>query len=136
MSNRSDNAAAIDAYREELRSMLNDISQIDAKVLTGAVNQGLTDVKKNTNVITGTMRKGWHSSAAVKVSGGVQKSLDNNVEYASYANDGHRVVNKKHETVGYVEGQHMLEKAGNVVEKSMIRLFNAEVERVNREHDK
>lgn len=144
MSNQSENTAAIDKYRKELKTMLGDISQIDKTVLTRAVNAGLTDVKKNTPVgkypagsgkVGGTLRKGWHSTPTLPAENGVQKALENNVYYAPYVNDGHRVVNRNGETVGYVEGQHFLEHADNVVEKAMVRQFNAEIERVKKTHD-
>lgn len=156
-SNQRRNAAFIDQYRKELRAELGDISQIDRKVLTAAVNAGLRDVKKNTptgqysNIVDfdtttvppkhvhfttsetkvgGTLKKGWHSPAAHKVGNGIEKSLENPVEYASYVNDGHRIVNRHGETVGYVEGKHMLERANNVVERAMIQEFDAEIKRV------
>lgn len=140
MSNASANAAAIDKYRNELRAMLGDISQIDQKVLTTAVNVGLRDVKRNTPVnkspyvIGGTLRKGWHSTPTLPAGNGIQKGLENNVYYGSYVNDGHRLVNRKGETVGYVEGQHFLERANNVVERAMIQEFDAEIKRVKAKH--
>lgn len=144
MSNASTNAAAIDQYRKELRAMLGDIKQIDRKVLTKSVNAGLRDVKRNTPVgkypagsgkVGGTLRKGWHSTPTLPAGNGVQKGLENNVSYGLYVNDGHRVVNRHGETVGYVEGQHFLERADNVVEKAMIREFDAEIKRVKAKHD-
>lgn len=144
MSNVSANAAVIDRYRKELRAMLGDISQIDRKVLTSAVNEGLKDVKKNTPVgqypkgsgkVGGTLRKGWHTTPTRPAGKGIQKGLENNVYYVPYVNDGHRIVTRKGVTVGYVEGKHFLERANNVVEKTMIREFNAEIERVKAKHD-
>jgi len=160
MSNVSDNAAAANRFRDELKAMCGDISQIDKKVLTAAVNQGLTDVKKNTpighysNVVDfdtyegkhvhfetgfkqqgGTMRKGWHSPLAQKTAGGVEKTIENPVEYASYVNDGHRTVTRDGVTLGFVEGKHMLEKAVHVVDAALSREFEAEVRRVQQRHD-
>ena len=143
MNNASTNAAAINKYRDELRAMLGDISQIDKTVLTRSVNAGLKDVKKNTPVgkypagsgrIGGTLRKGWHSPPVQSAGSGVQKMLENNVYYAPYVNDGHRIVSRIGETVGYVEGQHFLERADNVVEKTMIQEFDAEIKRVKAKH--
>ncbi len=143
MSNASTNAAAIDKYRDELRTMLGDISQIDRKVLTIAVNAGLRDVKKNTPVgqypagsgkVGGTMRKGWRSPPIQPAGNGVQKMLENNVYYAPYVNDGHRIVNRQGETTGYWEGYHMLERANNVVERAMIQEFDVEIKRVKEKH--
>lgn len=143
MSNASTNAAAIDQYRKELRAMLGDISQIDKTVLTRAVNAGLRDVKKNTPVgkypagsgkVGGTMRKNWHSPRAEKTGGGIQKAIENPVEYSSFVNDGHRIVNRQGETTGYWEGYHMLERANNVVERAMIQEFDAEIKRVKEKY--
>lgn len=143
MSNASTNAAAIDKYRDELRAMLGDISQIDKTVLSRAVNAGLADVKKNTPVgqypagsgkIGGTMRKGWNSPSIQPSGGGIQKAIENPVEYSSFVNDGHRIVNRQGETIGYWEGYHMLERANNVVERDMIQEFDAEIKRVKEKH--
>ncbi|QEY33731.1 HK97 gp10 family phage protein [Caproiciproducens galactitolivorans] len=166
-SNERRNKAFIDKYRKELRSMLDDISKIDRKVLTRSVNAGLKEAKRLTPVgkysnvvdfytttippkhvhfktsetktkVGGTLKKGWHSPRARRVGNGVEKILENNVDYAIYVNDGHRVVSvigDTYITVGYVPGKHILEKAGNVAEKAMIQEFNAEIERVKAKHD-
>jgi hypothetical protein len=101
----------------------------------------LADVKKNTptnknpHIVGGTLRKGWHVTPTQPVGSGIQKGLENNVYYGPYVNDGHRIVSKTGETVGYVEGQHFLERADNVVERAMIREFDAEIKRVKAKHD-
>lgn len=160
MSNVSDNRAAIQKYRDELKAMLGDIAGIDARVLTRAVNFGLTEVKKITPVGQypgtvsfttkdgkqvffdvakkegGTLRRGWNATPTVKTASGVEKSLENNVEYAPYVNDGHRVVNKAHETVGFVKGRFMLEKAVAKVDAALVLEFNAEVEKVAKKYDR
>ena len=46
--------------------------------------------------------------------------LENDVDYASYVNDGHRVV-RGGKTVGYAEGKHMLEKGVAVYTDNYIR---------------
>ncbi len=117
--------------------MLDDIRDIDIKCLNRAVNEGVADAKRNTPVDTGFMRRSWRSAPAVKsVAGGVTKSMINTADYSSYVNDGHRLVNGAGETVGWVNGQFMLEKAINKTDKALEREFKKEVERVNREHDK
>lgn len=136
-SNQRYNQAAIKKYRKELTSMLGDIIDIDVKIMNRAVNEGVIDVKNNTTVITGYMRRGWKSAPAVKTkAGGVVKSIVNIMDYSSYVNYGHRIVNSKGETVGFVKGQFMLERAVRKVDKALIREFKKEVERVNRNHDK
>lgn len=136
-NNTRRNQAAIKQFRKELQAMFDDISDIDIKVLNKAVNEGVEDAKKNTNVVTGFMQKSWRATPAVKAkTGGVTKSMDNTADYSSYVNYGHRIVNKKGETVGFVKGQFMLEKAIHKVDKNLEKEFKKEVERVNRKHDK
>ena len=145
MSNYRTNKAAIDKFRKELKAMMGDISEIDSRVLTQAVNEGLADAKRNTPVgqyppssgrVGGFLRKSWSTTPTQKTSTGVQKEMINTAHYAIFVNYGHRVVNRKGETVGWVPGKFILEKAIKKVEKALVRLFEREVERVNRKHDK
>jgi len=145
MSNYRTNKAAIDKFRKELKAMLGDISEIDSRVLTQAVNEGLADAKRNTPVgqyppgsgrVGGFMRKSWSVTPTQKTSTGVQKEMVNTADYSGFVNYGHRVVNRQGETVGWVPGKFILEKAIKKVEKALVRLFEKEVERVNKKHDK
>ena len=135
-SNYRRNKAFIDKYRKELRAMLDDISEIDKRVLNKAVSVGLADAKRNTPVVTGFMRRSWAVTPTKKTASGAEKSLINNADYSSYVNYGHRVVNRSGETVGWVRGKFILEKAVSKVEKQLVEEFRKEVERVNRKHDK
>jgi len=82
-------------------------------------------------------KKSWRASPSVKSkAGGVTKSIVNNMDYSSYVNYGHRIVNRSGETVGWVKGQYIIERAIHKVDKALIREFKKEVERVNRENDK
>ncbi len=159
-SNYRRNKAEIDKFRKELKSMVDDINEIDIKVLNRSVNEGLRVVKENTPVsaggslvefttrdgksvkfntaitrVGGFMRKSWRSAPAVKSkAGGVTKSIVNTADYSEYVNYGHRIV-QGGITKGWVPGQFMLEKAISHTEKTMKKEFQKEVERVNREHD-
>mgnify|MGYP001309564119 CR=1 FL=1 len=135
-SNYRRNKAFIDKYRKELKAMLADISEIDKKVLNKAVNLGAAYARRNTPVVTGFMRRSWHTKPTRKTPQGVEKELINSADYSEFVNYGHRVVNSRGETVGWVKGQFILEKAVNKVEKELVKEFKKEVERVNREHDK
>ena len=135
-SNYRRNKAFIDNFRKELQAMLDDISEIDKRVLDKAVSIGLADAKRNTPVDTGFMRKSWGVSPTRKTATGVEKDLFNTADYSSFVNYGHRVVNRKGETVGFVKGKFILEKAVGKVDKQLVKEFKKEVERVNRKHDK
>ena len=135
-SNYRRNKALIDKYRKELQTMLDDISEIDKRVLNKAVSVGLADAKRNTPVVTGFMRRSWAASPTKKTGNGAEKELYNTAFYAPYVNYGHRIVNRKGETVGWVPGKFILEKAVSKVEKQLVEEFRKEVERVNRKYDK
>lgn len=166
MSNYSDNAKAIDQFRNELRAMMEDIKDIDRRVLNQAVNDGVKFAKRrtpvgihpnpvtftvkrgpkagkvvsfkvNTPVVGGVLRKSWHKLRIKKSAQGVETELVNTAEYASYWNDGHRIVNKKGgETKGFVKGAYVLEKTGDYIERRIAVLFEREVKAVQERHDK
>ncbi|MBS4958413.1 MAG: HK97 gp10 family phage protein [Clostridium sp.] len=136
-SNRKYNEAAVRQFRKELLSMFDDIEEIDKRVLNTSVNKGVAIAKKNTNVVTGFMRRSWRSAPAVKSkTGEVTKSLVNSADYSEYVNYGHRIVNKLGETVGWVKGQFILEKAVGFIERQLVKEFKNEVERINKKYDK
>ena len=161
-SNFRRNKAFIEKFRKELKSMLDDISEIDKRVLNKAVQAGvkkakqLTNVSKGGNVVEfytrsgeyvrfttktsrvgGQMRRSWYTTPTKKTAQGVEQEIGNTQDYASYVNYGHVIRNKKDGPIkGFVKGQFMLEKAINEVEKQLIKEFEKEVERVNRKHDK
>lgn len=161
-SNRKYNEAAVKQFRKELQNMFDDITEIDKKILNIAVNKGakvakqLTPVGEYSNQVSfttkdgkevnfttketkvgGFMRRSWRSAPAVKSKGGaVTKSLVNSADYSEFVNYGHRIVNKNGETVGWVKGQFMLEKAIGTAERELVKEFKEEVERINKKHDK
>lgn len=161
MTNKSQNQAAVNKFRAELKAMIGDISNIDARCLTNAVNTGHRVAVQETPVgdysrvvdfytkdgkhvnftvktvkMGGFMRRNWKVSPTRKAKRAVEKELSNTADYASFVNDGHRIVNRHGETVGWVEGKFMLDKAIKAVDKQLLIEFKKEVERVNRKHAK
>lgn len=70
--------------------------------------KAVREVKRETKVVTGNLRRRWDSRVE-KRSDGADIILENDAEYAAPVNDGHRIV-RGGRTVGFVEGRHMLEK--------------------------
>lgn len=138
-SNYRRNKAAIDQYRKELMAMLDDVREIDIKILNQAVNEGMRHAKDQSPVITGFFRKNWRSAPAVRTrDGGVSKNLVNSADYASYVNYGHRTVGSAGNTTGYVRsanGDHLLERTENYINKRLIELFKAELEAIQKKYD-
>ncbi|QHI72897.1 HK97 gp10 family phage protein [Aminipila terrae] len=135
-SNQGRNQAAINKFRSELQSMFGDIREIDVKVLDKSVNVGARNAKENTPVATSFMQKSWRAVPARKSKQGAEKELINTADYSSYVNDGHRIVNKLGETIGFIKGKFILEGAIRLVEKTLKNEFEKEVERVNKKHGK
>lgn len=165
MSNQGDNAKAFAEFRKELLAMLGDIREIDRKVLNKAVNEGVAFAKRKTptgdhpNPVTftvkngpkvgkevsftvsnpgvgGFLRKNWHKLPTKRTGDGIEAELINTADYASYWNDGHRIVTKKGgPTKGFVPGARVLEKTQGYVEKRMSVLFEKEVREVQKRHD-
>lgn len=66
------------------------------------------EVKRETKVVTGNLRRRWDSRVEGR-SDGADIIVENDAEYAEPVNNGHRVV-RGGRTVGFAEGRHMLEK--------------------------
>ena len=164
-SNYRRNKAAIDQFRKELMAMVEDIQQIDKKVLNKAVNAGAAYAKRRTPVgdhpnpvtfivnngpgvrkvvsfkvknpgVGGFLRKSWHKLPTKKSKAGVETELVNTAEYSTYWNYGHRIVTKKGgPTKGFVKGTFVLEKTRGYIEKQLVKEFEKEVKAVQSKHD-
>ena len=164
-SNYRRNKAAIDQFRKELLGMVEDIRQIDVKVLNKAANTGLAFAKRHTPVgeypnpvsftvkngkqagkmvsftvsnpgTGGFLRKSWSKLPTVKSSAGAETEIVNHASYAAFWNYGHRIVTKKGgPTKGFVKGTYVLEKAVGKAEKQMVTEFEKEVEAVRKKYD-
>ena len=164
-SNYRRNKAAIDQFRKELMAMVEDIQQIDKKVLNKAVNAGAAYAKRRTPVgdhpnpvtfivnngpgvrkvvsfkvknpgVGGFLRKSWHKLPTKKTKAGVETELVNTAEYSTYWNYGHRIVTKKGgPTKGFVKGTFVLEKTRGYIEKQLVKEFEKDVKAVQSKHD-
>lgn len=65
------------------------------------------EVKRETKIKTGNLRRRWGGHAE-KRSDGADIIITNDADYAAPVNNGHRIVSHG-KTVGYKEGRHMLE---------------------------
>lgn len=164
MSNESWNAKEIAKFRKQLKKVFGDLGKIDRKVLEQSVNEGVRYAKKRTpvgkhpNPVTFTIKNGKHAGEIVsfntthKVKGGFLKKswektptrisnssvacdLINSAEYASYWNDGHRIVTKAGgPTKGFVKGTHLLERSTEYIQKRLKKHFIEELEEVKKKH--
>lgn len=154
-----------DQFRRELAAMMDDIRDIDKKVLNKSVNEGRryavahTKVGEHPSTVTFTIKHGknageevsfdvknpgkggklkesWHKLPTKKTAGGIESEIINTQFYASYWNDGHRIITKKGGPIkGFVKGTHVLEKMKSHVDRQMVKNFEAEVKAVQKKHD-
>ena len=164
-SNYRRNKEAIDQFHKELMAMVDDIQQIDKKVLNKAVNNGVAYAKRHSPVgkhpnpvtftvkngpdagtvvsfkvsnpgVGGFLRKSWHKLPTKKSKAGVETELVNTAEYSTYWNYGHRIVTKKGgPTKGFCKGTFVLEKTRGYIEKQLVKEFEKEVKAVQSKHD-
>lgn len=113
------------ALERGLNEWENQIVERNAGVMGERI---IAHIKRKTHVISGNLRRRWFKKVE-KRRGQVVIWLKNDAEYAEAVNNGHRVV-RGGRTVGYVEGQRMLEKG---VEEYKQSLLSSDVERMLQE---
>ncbi len=110
---------SLEGRLKKLREHYNDLPSLLSGMVKGATLRAVekatdmtpptTDDLSGTNTRTGSMKQHWASDSRVKpeVSGGRYTTvLANNMEYASYVNDGHRM--DRH----FVPGLYINEESG------------------------
>ena len=164
-SNYQVNKEAVEQFRKELKAMLSDVGKLDKQILNQAVNEGTayakrhTPVGKHPNPITfvvrngpkagtkvsftvndpgvgGFLRKSWSKLPAKRTGTGIEVELVNRAEYASFWNDGHRIVTKRGgPTKGFVKGAYVLERAEEYVWTRLKVLFEKKIKEIQEKYD-
>ncbi len=126
-------------YMAALKGLGADLDESARRTLERMNAKGMETTTKNTPVGQypagsgkqgGTLRRGWHNGGTHKVGNGHESRYYNNVYYGPYVNDGHRLVNRRGETVGYVEGQRFLERGQDAAKEAAPAIFSEEIQRV------
>lgn len=126
-------------YMAALKQLGADLDESAQRTLSRMNAKGMGTTVKNTPVgqypkgsgkVGGTLRKSWNNGGTHKVGNGHESRYYNNVFYGPYVNDGHRLVNRSHETVGYVDGKRMLEQGQEAAKDAAPAIFNEEIQRV------
>lgn len=105
---------------------------------SGDVNFTTSDGKKVSFVaekrVGGNLKRSWHMDGVKKKKREISRKFYNNANYAGFVNDGHRIVNKKGETIGLTVPQRFLEKGVEAGEQALEKLFEIEVGRIKKKH--
>ena len=83
----------------------------------------VSDVKKNTPVVTGNLRRSWQQSAVTKSGAHWAVTVYNTADYAIYVEYGHRTRDHKK----WVEGRFMLTNAKKRIDKKARIIIAEEV---------
>lgn len=86
-------------------------------------NRCLRDTKRNTPKVTGRLINAWKLSGPFKRNFDRYVVIHNNVEYASFVEDGHRLV-RNGTTLRWVNGKHMARVALTKVQNNLDRRFS------------
>ena len=128
-------------FKKQLELLKADIGDSARRVVSQMADVGLASTKKATPVgkypagsgkVGGTLRKGWQKTPVHKAGRGWTSGYTNNVYYAVYVNNGHRLIGKDGRITGYLPGQRMLEKGITQTRKRTHGLFTEEIARVKR----
>ena len=74
------------------------------------------------------LRRSWRKKGIVRSGNQITSTVINSVKYASWVNNGHRLVNRAGKTVGWVEGQKFVEKTEQAFEPHMESILEKEFE--------
>lgn len=165
MSCESENMVAMQLFRSELKALIGDISKVDEKVLTRALNEGVAFAKRQTPVgrhpnpvtftvksgpdvgravsfrvsnpgVGGLLRKSWNKTGLKRNGKDLEGKIFNNAKYALFWNNGHRIVLRKNgPTKGWAKGTFLMEKTRDHVEGRLPALFEKEIREVKKRND-
>jgi len=112
---------------EKLKELTIASGRIHKKVAERIAQLAIRKVKMLTPVDTGDLRNNWKYHI-VKEGDTYKIVLYNQVEYALFVEKGHRIVIAG-QTVGYVDGQFMLELTEQEMERIAPRMWQREIEK-------
>lgn len=113
---------------EALAQMENINSRIDAELTSTLNNEGIEwrdDVKANTPVDSGELRRSMVFEGVNKTGSGFEMSLTNNLAYAGHVEFGHRTRGGK----GVVKGVYMMKKGTTRLEQRLPNKLEQAMER-------
>lgn len=154
------NARAMAEFRKQLENLFGEFDESARRIVSRQADTGMAETVKNTPVgvysgtvsfiikhgkhagkeVTfttgytkqgGTLKRAWSKMPVRKVGNAWVSGYTNPTHYAGYVNNGHRIV-VGGETVGWVEGKHMLEIGMRKAEKELPAILNAEISRIKR----
>lgn len=108
------NIGGLDEFDKVLRVLGEEEIPLEmtqlANELAGELLKKVTSLERHPKD-TGLLIESWHIAPAKKGADGYESSVYNNTEYAAHVEFGHRIVDKKGKTMGFMKGAHMMDKS-------------------------
>ncbi|WP_289932638.1 HK97 gp10 family phage protein [Lactobacillus delbrueckii] len=108
------------ADRVKREATADKVRPVIEKSLANIGEQALRQLKANTPVDTGNLRRGWVSEGSSYGAGGWQVKLANNVEYAYFVENGHRTKGGS----GWVPGQFFMKSSTETIKRQLPQLID------------
>lgn len=109
--------SGLEKLQAQIRAMGENKDRIIKETAKELAQMFLAEVMKTTPVDTGHLRRNWRIRNIRQVGNAYTCTIVNPVEYASYVEYGHRTVERKDGTRGWVEGQFMMTLAAQAIQK-------------------
>jgi hypothetical protein len=114
-------------FKENIIELNKIAHQVQMKVASRVAQLAIRKVKKMTPVDTGDLRNNW-KFYVVKKGDTFFIHVYNQLEYASFVENGHRIV-VAGQTVGWVEGKFMLKLTRDEMERIAPNMWKKELEK-------
>ena len=108
------------ADRVKKKATASKVRPFIEKSLENVGEKALRQLKKNTPVDTGNLRRGWVSEGSSYVAGSWQVKLANHVEYAYFVENGHRTKGGN----GWVPGQFFMKSSTETIKRQLPELID------------
>lgn len=108
------------ADRVKKKATASKVRPFIEKSLENVGEQALRQLKTNTPVDTGNLRRGWVSEGSRYGAGVWQVKLANHVEYAYFVENGHRTRGGN----GWVPGQFFMKRSTETIQRQLPELID------------
>lgn len=113
--------------KQQLVELIKIAHQVQMKVAQRIAQLAIRKVKKMTPVDTGDLRNNWKYEV-IKKGDSYIIIIYNQLEYASFVENGHRIV-VAGQTVGWVEGRFMLKLTADEMERIAPNMWQREIDK-------
>ena len=109
--------SSLKGLKEALEKSASTRDELVSYALHDIAEEVIKNAKETTPVDTGLLRRSYFSNYTRDTDGSYVCEVYNNVAYARFVENGHRIVSSDGTTIGFVDGKFMLKTAEANVER-------------------